>query len=167
MEKKEKWQQRRDWRCWGGLMTPGSQNLESKYMMEPFRRGKEPGDGNKRHHERGRRPFTRDFLCSTLVLTSIRAIIRPPPHPKLELLACRHCKRRRIRRFQYSDLRSAAAASASAKQHYSVRMQSQQDKKIKSKHGRIKVELRRKISDVESMILSGALDLYETSSVLY
>lgn len=50
-------------------------------MMEPFRRGKLAGHANKSHHQRGRRPFTRDFLCSSLVLTSIRAIITPAPPP--------------------------------------------------------------------------------------
>lgn len=44
-------------------------------MMEPFRQGKEPGHANKRLHQRGRRPFT------SLVLTSIRAIITPAPPP--------------------------------------------------------------------------------------
>lgn len=57
--------------------------------MEPFRRGKEPGHANKSHHERGRRPFSRDFLCSSLVLTSIRAAITPlSTSSQLELLVC-------------------------------------------------------------------------------
>lgn len=167
MEKKEKvagcW-------CQGGFDDSGfhreGKNLESKSMMEPVRRGKEPGHANKSHHQRERRPFTRDFLCSSLVLTSIEAIIRPPPPPPVTVaplrlgafaLLCFHLSRTRC--FQYSDLCSGTAFVASA--------QSQQDKRMKSKHERIKVELRRKISDVESMIASGALDLYETSSVLY
>lgn len=62
---------------------------------------------------------------------------------------------------------TAFVASACSRRHDSVPTQSQQDKSIKSKHERIRVELRRKISDVESMMVSGALDLYETSSVLY
>lgn len=102
-------------------MTREGKNLENKYMMEPFRRGKEPG----------------------------------------------HAKMLPIFGFAFRGAATAFAASAPAKRHHSVRTQSQQDKRIKSKHERIKVELRRTISDVESMSVSGALDLYESSSVLY
>lgn len=67
--------------------------------------------------------------------------------------------------FRFVFCSRGAAAAFVAKRRRSARTQSQQDKRMKSKHERIKVELRRKISDVESMMVSGALDLYETSSV--
>lgn len=61
--------------------------------------------------------------------------------------------------FGFSSRGAATAfvASASARRRRSAQTRSQRDKRIKSKHERIKVELRRKISDVESMSVSGSL----------